>query len=258
MSIGLVLGGGSVRGLAHIGVIKVLKKYEIPIDFIAGTSMGGAIGGLVCAGIEIEEIEQFVMEIPSIHIVEFAYGSRSMLGGNKIYTMLLHFLEKKGLEHMQIENAVIPFRAVAVDLYGGSEYVFDHGDLGVSLRATTAVPGVFAPVEYEDKLLVDGGLLNNLPSDVARDAGMEHVLAVDVAREKLVKEPKSMIQVLQRSFDVLLSDNTKRRLPLADLILRPDVGQYMAFELSKITTCIEAGENAAEANIKPIMELAQA
>ncbi len=255
MSFGLVLGGGSVRGLAHIGVLKVLKKYQIPIDFIAGTSMGGAIGGLVSAGIDIEEIEQFVLVIPSIHIAEVGYGSRSMLGGNKIYTMLLQFLEQKGLGDMRVQDTEIPFRPVAVDLNSGSEYIFDHGNLGVSLRATTAIPGMFAPVEFEGRLLVDGGLLNNLPADVAREAGMDHVLAVDVGRERHMKEPKSMFDVLQRSMDVLLADNVKRRVPYADIILKPEVGQYPAFELTKMKACIEAGEREAEANIKQIADL---
>jgi len=257
MSFGLVLGGGSVRGLAHIGVIKVLKRYDIPIDLIVGTSMGGAIGGLVSAGIEIEEIEQFVLGLPTIQNVEFGYGSRSILGGNKIYTSLLQFLEEKGLSQLQIENTKIPFKTVAVDLISGEEVIFDHGDLGIALRATTAVPGVFAPVDYDGSLMVDGGLLNNLPIDIAKAAGIQHVLAVNVAREHQLKELDSMLDVLQRSINVLLYDNTRRRLPLADIILKPEVGQYNGFDLKKIQACIKAGEKEAEMKINNIVALTE-
>lgn len=257
MSFGLVLSGGSVRGLAHIGVLKVLNSYDIPIDLIVGTSMGGAIGGLVSAGIDVREVEEFVLGLPSIRIVEFGYGSRSILSGNKIYAKLLQFLEEKGLGHLQIEETKIPFKAVAVDLMSGEEYVFDHGDLDVALRATTAIPGVFAPVTLANGVMVDGGLLNNLPTDVARASGIDQIVAVDVAKQSVLKEPKSMVDVLQRSFNILLEENTKHNQLLADLLLKPHVGQYAAWDLKKIQACIKAGERETEAHMKQICALAE-
>ncbi|GIQ62791.1 hypothetical protein PACILC2_13590 [Paenibacillus cisolokensis] len=123
MKVGLALGGGAIRGLAHIGVLKVLKKHRIPIDFIAGTSMGGAIGGLVAAGIDIEEIEEFVLRTPSYRLVDIGIRKRGIFAGNKIYAMLIRFLGNKGLGDIVIENLAIPFRAVSVDLMKGDVFV---------------------------------------------------------------------------------------------------------------------------------------
>lgn len=257
MSIGLVLSGGAVRGLAHIGVLKVMNNYDVPIELIVGTSMGGAIGGLVSAGIDVHEVEEFVLNLPSIHNIEFGFGSKSILSGDKIYEKLLQFLDIKGLNQLQIENMKITFKTVAVDLITGEEYIFDHGDLGVALRATTAVPGLFSPVNLDKHIMVDGGLLNNLPTDVAKASGIDSIIAVDVAKQPIVKEPQNVVDVLQRSFNIMLEDNTKRRQLLADLLLKPNVGQYLAFDLKKIQTCIQAGEQEAEKHIKEILALAE-
>lgn len=192
MIVGLALGGGAVRGLAHIGILKVLKKHQIPIDFIVGTSMGGAIGGLIAAGIDVEEIEEFVLTTPSYRIVDIGIGKRGLVAGNKLYAMLLQFLEQKGLGDIQIEQLPIPFQAVSVDLIKGKVFILDKGSLSLAIRATTSVPGFFTPVKYEGKVLVDGGVLNNLPADIASNAGAEIVIAVDVEREHEEREPRNM------------------------------------------------------------------
>ena len=254
MGIGLALGGGAVRGLAHIGVFKVLTKHQIPISFIAGTSMGGAIGGLIASGIAIEEIEEFVLSLPSVRVLELGIGKLSMLGGDKVYQMLLDFLDQKGLHNFQIEDTVIPFQAITVDLIRGEQYVFDHGSLSLALRATTAVPGVFAPVLYNDMVLVDGGVLNNVPADIVKASGAEVGVAVDVGRELIDSEPTSMFDVMRRSIDVMMLDNVRQVIKHADVVLRPDVGQYQAYDLSKIRTCIDAGEQEAEAKLSSILK----
>ncbi|MGZ9584874.1 patatin-like phospholipase family protein [Paenibacillus marinisediminis] len=253
--VGLALGGGAVRGLAHIGVFKVLKQYQIPIEFIAGTSMGGAIGGLVAAGLDIEEVEEFALSLPSYRLMELGYRKKSILGGDKVFNLLLQFLEEKGLGDFKIEDTRIPFRAVSVDLMSGQQYIFDQGDLRIAIRATTAVPGVFAPVTYEDKVLVDGCVLNQVPADIVRNAGASIVLAVDVGPELQETEPKSMFDVMFRSLNIMMLDNVRRTLPYADIVFRPDVGQVMSYDLKKIRQCIDAGKQDAEARIAELLHL---
>ncbi|MCG7314804.1 patatin-like phospholipase family protein [Priestia flexa] len=246
MKVGLVLGGGGVRGLAHIGVIKVLKKHQIPIDLITGTSMGGAIGGLVAAGIDIEEIEDFVLKTPSYRIVDIGLGKGGLFGGNKIYMMLLEFFEQKGLGDLEIEQLHIPFRTVAVDLKKGKSVVFNQGSLRLAIRSTTSVPGFFAPVKHEDKVLVDGGILNNLPTDIAREEGAEFVIAVDVERAHEERAPRTMIDVLNRSLSIMMVEIRRHKLHFADLVIKPEIGHLQAFDITKIKQCIMAGESAAE------------
>jgi NTE family protein len=255
MKVGLALGGGAVRGLAHIGVLKVLKKYELPIDFIAGTSMGGAIGGLVAAGIDIEEIEEFVLNTPSYRFLDIGIQKRGILAGNKIYANLIQFLEQKGLGDIRIEDMKIPFRAVSVDLIKGNVFVFEEGSLSLAIRATTSVPGIFSPVHYQDKVLVDGGILNNLPADLLHMAGMDVVMAVDVEREHEEQEPRSIFEVMYRSFTIMMTRQRRANLKYADIVFRPEVGHVLAFDTSKIRECIEAGEQEARHKIDEVLSL---
>ncbi|KIY23485.1 MULTISPECIES: patatin-like phospholipase family protein [Mesobacillus] len=254
MKVGLALGGGAVRGLAHIGVLKVLKKHQIPIDFIAGTSMGGAIGGLVAAGFDIEEIEDFVLSTPSYRIVDIGIGKRGLIAGNKVYALLLQFLEQKG-EDIRIEELPIPFRAVAVDLKKGKVFIFDQGSLSLAIRATTSVPGFFAPVNYDGKVLVDGGILNNLPADIARNEGVDIVMAVDVEREHEEREPRNMFDVINRSLSLMMVEMRRENLRFADVVFRPQVGNFQAFDITKIKECIEAGERDAEHKMMDVISL---
>jgi NTE family protein len=254
MKVGLALGGGAVRGLAHIGVIKVLKKYEIPIDFIAGTSMGGAIGGLVAAGIDIEEIEEFILSTPSYRFMDLGIRKRGLIAGNKIYAMLIHFLEQKGLGDIKIENLKVPFRAVTVDIIKGKVFVFDEGSLSLAIRATTSVPGIFSPVHYQDKVLVDGGVLNNLPADLLREKEMDVVIAVDVEREHEEQEPRNLFEVVYRSFTIMMTRQRRANLKYADVVFRPEVGHILAFDTSKIRECIDAGEREAQHKIHELMK----
>jgi len=255
MKVGLALGGGAVRGLAHIGVIKVLKKHQVPIDFIVGTSMGGAVGGLVAAHIDIEEIEEFVLDTPSYRIVDIGIGKRGLVGGNKVYAVLLQFLEQKGLGDIQIEQLATPFRAVSVDLKKGQVFIFDQGSLSLAIRATTSVPGIFAPVMHEDKVLVDGGILNNLPADITRKEGADLVIAVDVEREYREGEPQNMFDVLNRSLSIMMVEMRRSNLRYADVIFRPEVGHIQAHDLTKIKRCIEAGERIAEQKVAEVISL---
>mgnify|MGYP001170141961 FL=1 len=255
MKIGLALGGGAVRGLAHIGVLKVLKKYQIPIHFIAGTSMGGAIGGLVAAGIDIEEIEAFILNTPSYRMVDLGILKSGIFRRNKIYRLLIDFLSEKGLGDIRIEDLQIPFRTVAVDLIKGERFVFDKGNLSLAIRATTSVPGIFSPVYYQDKVLVDGGLLNNLPADLAREAGMDIVIAVDVEREHEEHAPRNIFDVIYRSYMIMMTEQRRANLKYANVVFRPEVGHILAFDISKIRDCMEAGEREAEQKIQEVLAL---
>ena len=255
MKIGLALGGGAIRGLAHIGVLKVLKEYRIPIDFIAGTSMGGAIGGLVAAGIDIEEIEEFVLSTPSYRFVDIGIRKRGIFTGNKIYNLLIRFLEHKGLGDIRIEDLKIPFRAVSVDLMKGNVFIFDEGSLVTAIRASTSVPGIFSPVHYEGKVLVDGGVLNNLPADLPRAAGMDVVLAVDVEREYEAQEPRNLFEVVYRSFTIMTTVQRRANLRHADVVFRPEVGHILSFDIGRTRECIEAGEREARHKIREVTAL---
>ncbi|MEC0333290.1 patatin [Paenibacillus macerans] len=244
--IGLVLGGGAVRGLAHLGVLKVFDKHGIPIDCIAGTSMGGAIGGLYAAGISPGDIEELIRTTPKYRLIDLGIRRRGLIGGDSIYNTVQGLMKRHGKEALQIEDFPIRFKAVSVDLITGKQVIIDRGDIGLALRATTAFPGVFAPVMAEEKMLVDGGVLNNLPVEELKSEGLDLIIAVDVAREHEPKLPRNMVEVVYRSYSLMTAERKRTSLRLANWVIRPEVGHIAAFDFSKSQECIRAGEAAAE------------
>ncbi|WP_340024779.1 patatin-like phospholipase family protein [Paenibacillus sp. FSL K6-1096] len=249
---GLALGGGAVRGLAHLGVLKAFERHGIRIDRIAGTSMGGAIGGLYAAGISAGDIEQLLLRTPKYRLLDIGIRHRGLFAGNTVHHTINELLQSRGKHDLRIEQFPVEFRAIAVDLIRGKQVVLDEGELGVALRATTAFPGVFAPLMAGDQMLVDGGVLNNLPVEEVLGGDIDYVIAVDVAREHENKPPRNMFEVVYRSYSLMTAERKHASLKLADYVIRPDVGSYAAFDFTKTQECIRAGEEAAEQSMEEL------
>jgi len=244
--VGLVLGGGAVRGLAHLGVLKAFERHRIAVDRIAGTSMGGAVGGLYAAGVRPDTLEAFIQKTPKYRLIDVGIRKRGLIAGNSIHAAVNELLRQQGKRSVRIEDLPIQFKAVSVDLMEGKQVVFDKGDLLTALRATTAFPGIFSPLLHEGMMLVDGGVLNNLPvEELGRERG-QLVIAVDVSREHEKKPPRNLIEVVYRSYSLMTAERRHSSLRLADVVIRPEVGHIPAFDFSKWQECIEAGEAAAE------------
>lgn len=244
--VGLVLGGGAVRGLAHLGVIKAFERHRISIDRIAGTSMGGAVGGLYAAGVRPVDLEHLIQKTPKYSLIDVGIQKRGLISGNSIYTAVNEFLSQQGKSSVLIENLPMKFKAVSVDLMEGKQVIFDKGDLLTALRATTAFPGIFSPLMHEGMMLVDGGVLNNLPVEELDRENGQLVIAVDVTREHEKKPPRNLVEVMYRSYSLMTAERKHSSLRFADVIIRPEVGHIPAFDFTKWQECIEAGEQAAE------------
>ena len=274
--IGLVLSGGGARGLAHIGVLRALEEKHIPIDYIAGTSMGSIVGGLYATGMNSDDLEWVVKSIDWDRVFRASTDRKkqqySAKQADKDYFVDLEFgLSKKGpksskgfaggqqlmLELQRIVGSIktqsfddfpIPFRAVATDLNAAEPYVLDHGDLAMAMRASMAVPLVFGPVKYQGRFLADGGLLNNLPVDVAKQMGADIVIAVNISTPlDKIDENSSVISVSYQSVDVALVQNTIRSLGLADIVIAPELKDLGPSDFDKYLEFIEAGEKAVVA-----------
>jgi NTE family protein len=264
MTVGLALGGGGARGMAHIGVLKVLAREEVPIDAIAGTSMGGVIGSAFAAGVPIEDIESVALRvrkrIERIKLVDFELTGSALLKGTRVYRFLASMLG----EALTFTDLRIPLALVAVEINTGREVVLREGKLVEAIRATMSVPGVFEPVKRGELLLVDGGVLNNVPVDTVRNMGVRFVIAVDVLphfpqiqpdpplkvqppRKSLM--PKS-VQELMYSYMIMISELTEYRVRACppDIIIRPalpaDVHLFNGFDRAQ--EIIEGGEVAAQ------------
>ena len=240
--IGLALSGGGARGSAHIGVIKALEELNVPIDYIAGTSMGAIVGGIYAAGYNADELKQILEEMDWTDAISDSLPRREHTMRKKALDseFLIPFrvgLNKGGIQlplgvvegqHLDqvfhrillpaqgirdFDQLPIPFRAVATDLVTGGEVVLSSGSLADSLRASMSVPGVFAPVKIDGLILVDGGMVNNLPINVVRDMGADIVIAVDISSPLLTEEQlTSVIKVTEQLTGFLTRRNTMRQI----------------------------------------------
>ncbi len=181
LKIGLALGGGSARGLAHVGVILALEAYHIPIDIIAGTSIGSVIGGLYASGATIRQLEEVALSIKkskTLFMIDPVFPHSGLISGDRIEKMLNQF----ALKDKTFDDLSIPFAAVATEIENGAEVIINQGKLIDAVRASISIPGIFTPVKYQDYYLVDGGLVNPVPVDVVRMMGADIIIAVSLAK----------------------------------------------------------------------------
>jgi NTE family protein len=277
--IGLVLSGGGARGSAHIGVLKVLEELRIPIHVVVGTSMGSLVGGSYAAGLSPEVLERRVTEVdwdvlfnddpprkdwPARRkqasenpTFDFRVGVRNgqfNLPPGAIYGQQVQLFFNdlvKGAETIQrFDDLPIPFRAVATNLENGEMAVFDHGPLPVAMRASMSVPGLFAPMEWQDHIYVDGGLVRNLPIDVARRMGVDVIVAVNLGSGYLPRQQlDSILGVTGQMVAILTEQNVQVSLKQIDrkrdVLIVPDLGDITAGDFARASEAIATGVAAA-------------
>jgi NTE family protein len=280
---GLALGGGGARGLAHIGVLKVLESENIKISAIAGCSMGALVGGLYCYYGNAKQVEDFILDAIK-HPKFIELGIEKLNENNKkpdksyfeqffdyvgtriqalqALDRLSYFDEKITEEIYQIipnapiENLKIKFSAIATDLLSGEEINFTKGSLRNIIRASSAIPGIFPPVKNQNYFLVDGSASESVPAGKVREIGADRVLGVDVTRcIKTVDQPKNVYEILYRAEDITSFNLSVLRLREADLVIRPDVKRLSWANFENAEEIIHAGEIAAIEKIEEIKNL---
>ncbi len=277
--IGLALSGGGARGAAHVGVLRVLEELHVPVDYIAGTSMGAIVGGLYASGMSPDEIEKALVEMDwdsvlkdnqqrpdrsfrrklddRLYLSKLKAGVKdgklgiptAMIQGQQ-FNLVLNRLTVDVAEVNDFDRLPIPFRAVATDIVTGKEVVLGSGNLATAIRASISVPGVFAGVKRDDKLLVDGGISNNLPVSVVRRMGADIVIAIDISTPLLTEqELTSALKMAEQLTGLLTRRNTERQiasLTSRDVLIVPPLGNLITSAgFDKARLAIEIGEKAA-------------
>jgi len=248
--VGLVLGSGAARGLAHIGVIKALEKHNIPIDYIAGSSIGALVGGLYAATKDIKYIEDLALDTnwrELVKLLDPTFGT-GFIAGDKIKDFI-----QRSLKVRTFEELLIPFAAVATDLREGKAVVFKEGDLAMAIRASISIPFVFLPVKKDNAVLCDGGLTIPIPVSVAKKMGAEYTIAIDLDSHFFTQGREDVgTNLPDTANDVVMliaSHLAKENLKEADFVLAPPVGdvKWRAFFTRERTAEIIArGERAME------------
>ncbi len=253
----LVLGGGGARGFAHVGVLKVLKEENVPVDMVVGTSMGALVGSLFCSGVEIEDIEKIAETVRWTDI--------SNLGATSLFKMILSekLLSTKKMEQF-ISDKIgdkyffqldIPFACVATDIKTGEKIIFKEGPVASAARASATIPGLFAPVEYRQRYLVDGGLVENIPVSVAKLFNPDIIITVAVSADITKNSYNNVFLTLFQTIYIQGQQSDRINLNLSDIVISPKVNDISAIELNKAGECIDAGFIAGKNNIQQIKKL---
>lgn len=249
--IALVLGGGSAKGFSHIGVLRVLEQEKIPIHMIIGTSVGSLIGGIYAANPDSFQLEWIAFKIEKNDILDLSiiYSKLGPAQG----TRLESFVEQK-VAVKKIEDTKIPFYPIATDLNTGETIVLEKGSLSKAIRASSAIPGIFVPVTFGNRLLVDGGVTNSTPCDVARNKGADIVIAVNLLKDIKDYNINSVVDIIGQSVNIMMHQSNKTKLKYADVIIEPDTKGVSIFDFTQKKVLMEEGIRAARAAMPKIRE----
>ena len=287
--IGLVLAGGGARGASHVGVLKVLERERIPIDYVAGTSMGSIVGGMYAAGMPPEEIERQLAAVDWEGVFKdkvdrkdrsyrrklddrlWLYGIKPGFSDGKIKLppglvqgqkigLLLTSLTLPVAEIESFDDLPIPFRAIAADIQTGDKVVLDSGNLAKAIRASMAVPAALSPVPWDGRRLVDGGIASNLPVQTVKEMGADIIIAVDLGEPLSEHElGESLLSIVDQLTAMLVRDNVERELAMLtdeDVLILPDLGDITSAQFDRVIEAIPTGVAAAELKIDELRGLA--
>jgi NTE family protein len=286
---GLVLAGGGARGAAHVGVLKVLEELRVPVDVIAGTSMGSIVGGLYASGMSVDEIEHTLKtldwsdkleddvdraddpiarkQIEDAFPIKLRPGLKDgkitfpegLIYGQKVLPTLQRLVSS--VDHItNFDELAIPFRAVATDITSGNMVVLSGGDLALSMRASMAVPSLFTPVEIGGVYLVDGGMTNNIPVDIAKEMGADVVIVVDISTPYRTREELgNLLQITDQLMRFLTGVNSQQRLAMLkkkDVLIKPVLGDITSSDFDRADEAIPIGEEAANEHLTELRQYA--
>jgi len=248
-TIGLALGSGGARGFAHIGVIKALEEANIPIDYIAGSSMGALVGSLYGSGHSVEVLRKFATMFKRKYFVDMIVPKMGLLAGNKIKQLVYLLTKGKNIEELSPKVAI-----VATDLLKGERVIFEKGSVAEAVRASISIPGIFVPEKVEDRLLVDGGVVDPLPIFVVKEMGADITIAVDVSQFQSETEVTTIYDVIMLSMGIMGRKLGSYQQPKADFSIRPIMKVHSPLSFSQADELINQGEQATKKQLPLIKE----
>lgn len=240
VKIGLALGGGAVLGAAHIGVLKALDELDIHIDYVAGTSIGAFVAGLYAYGKDWEEILSIAEDLSWTDLSGLSFSRMGLLSNKKMGELI-----REHVGDVRLEDAPMPVAMIATDIVNMEKVVFTKGSVAKASMASACVPGVFAPVEIDGRLLVDGGLVESVPISPLKDMGADIIIAVDLNSRQNTEKPKNMIDILLRTFLITSHTATNYQITEADILITPDLSSFNVVDIDQYPDLVEKGYQEA-------------
>ena len=250
-TVGIALGGGFARGLAHIGVLQVLEEENIPVDYIAGISAGSVVAAAYASGTPLKDVARFASSMRFGDVARWTFCKMGFCCTNGMSRLLGRLVAKSRFEEMRI-----PLAVAATDLQTGDPVIFSgEGDVSLAIRASCAFPGIFRPVEWGDRYLTDGAISMEVPAALVRNMGAEKVIAVSIPRDSGEIAPANLLDVLGRSLQILQMRTEDSWRKSADLVIVPDVGHWPWHDFRNSDRMIAAGATAARRALPAIRAL---
>ena len=219
--VGLALGGGGAKGVAHIGVLKALEDAKVRPDFIAGTSVGAMVAAMYAFNVSIDTITNIARDLTLSQITTFKLNKTGFFTADPLKEILVEYLGEAN-----IEDASIPLAIVATDLKKGEEVIFTHGPLADAVCASASIPGVYIPMKMGERTLVDGGIVQSVPVGAVKDMGAGVIIASQLGGLGVYEEPKNVLDVMRNAFDIALSRRTREEVKEADLVIAMDLRDF--------------------------------
>ncbi|WP_266353317.1 patatin-like phospholipase family protein [Gottschalkia acidurici] len=248
-TIGIALGSGAARGLAHIGVLKALEENNIDVDVVAGCSSGALIGSLYCCDIKPSMIGDIAARVDRKLWVDITVPKRGIIKGKKVEEMIKLLTKGKRIEQLSKK-----FIAVATDLKSSEKYVFEEGPICEAVRASISIPGVFEPVKVKDMILVDGAVLDRIPVSEIKKIGSDITIAVDLGYTVFQSKKNNILDTIIQSIDLLTRNATLNKKLEADIIIAPDLSHIGPTRFDLVEECVEIGYKATLAKMDDIVK----
>lgn len=245
--IGLALGGGAVLGAVHIGVLKALAENDVKIEYIAGTSIGSIIAALFAFGKDWQEIKEITDDLNWWDVSAISLKNSGLLSNKRMRKVL-----EEHIGDVNLEDADIPVAMVAASITTGEKIVLTEGKVYKAVMASTCIPGVFVPVEINDRLLVDGGIVESVPVLPVKEMGANYIIGVDLTVIHPKKRPENILEVLLRSFDFTIKNATQLQTEEADLHIKPDLSDFNRVDVEQRDELFEMGYKEAKRVLKDL------
>lgn len=246
--VGLALGSGAARGLAHIGVIEVLKNYGIPIDMVSGSSAGALVGALYCTGCDFKYVKAIARNMPKKSYVDVAVPRLGFIKGDKVCELMQLFTKD-----CEFKDLKTPLYITATDLTNKKLKIINDGKVYEAVRASISIPGIFVPYVKDGTVLVDGGMLERVPAKVLKDNGADFVIGVDVGFNLTTSNCSNIFNILYETFDLVENELFKMKKQDADILIRVDLNDMDPTRFDLVDICAAKGKMAAEALIDKII-----
>ncbi len=245
--LGLALSGGGTRGLAHIGVLQAFEGNGIRPDYLSGTSIGAFAAALYAFGVSLEEIRRMGQGMSPVNVSKLKLSRYALFSNEELARLIQSEIGKA-----RIEDALIPLAIIAVDIGAGKKIVMRQGEVASAVMASNAVPGIYRPVIIDGRMLVDGGIMEDVPISPLRPMGADTVVAVNLSADRKYRQPEDIIDILLNAFDIAIDEDTRTQVKAADVLIEPRLSDFRRMDVSQIDALIAAGYHAALASIEKI------